>query len=167
MLFIDLDRFKTINDSLGHHVGDGLLQSVATRLVQTIRAGDTVSRLGGDEFVIILNGIESADEVAHLIEQRLIPLIREPHEIDGVNLYVSCSVGVAIFPDDGRDLDELMRHADGAMYKAKGSGRDNFQFFTPAMNELALERLHIENSLRQAIERDELCLLYTSPSPRD
>jgi diguanylate cyclase (GGDEF)-like protein/PAS domain S-box-containing protein len=160
VLFIDLDRFKTINDSLGHHVGDGLLQSVATRLVQTIRAGDTVSRLGGDEFVIILNGIESADEVAHLIEQRLIPLIREPHEIDGVNLYVSCSVGVAIFPDDGRDLDELMRHADGAMYKAKGSGRDNFQFFTPAMNELALERLHIENNLRQAIERDEFELHF-------
>lgn len=160
VLFIDLDRFKTINDSLGHHVGDGLLQSVAARLVQTIRAGDTVSRLGGDEFVIILNGIDSADEVAHLIEQRLIPLIREPHQIDGVNLYVSCSVGVAIFPDDGRDLDELMRHADGAMYMAKGSGRDNFQFFTPTMNEQALERLHIENSLRQAIENDELELHF-------
>ena len=160
VLFIDLDRFKTINDSLGHHVGDGLLQSVAARLVQTIRAGDTVSRLGGDEFVIILNGIDSADEVAHLIEQRLIPLIREPHQIDGVNLYVSCSVGVAIFPDDGRDLDELMRHADGAMYMAKGSGRDNFQFFTPTMNAQALERLHIENSLRQAIENDELELHF-------
>ena len=160
LLFIDLDRFKTINDSLGHHVGDGLLQSVAVRLAQTIRAGDTVSRLGGDEFVIILSGVESADEVAHLIEQRLIPLIREPHEIDGVSLYVSCSVGVAIFPDDGREPDELMRHADGAMYKAKGSGRDNFQFFTPTMNERALERLHIENSLRQAIERDELELHF-------
>ena len=160
VLFIDLDRFKTINDSLGHHVGDGLLQSVAWRLTQTIRAGDTVSRLGGDEFVIILSGIESADEVAHLIEQRLIPLIREPHEVDGVNLYVSCSVGVAIFPEDGREPDELMRHADGAMYMAKGGGRDNFRFFTPTMNEKALERLHIENSLRQAVDRDELELLF-------
>ncbi len=160
VLFIDLDRFKTINDSLGHHVGDGLLQSVAARLQQAIRSGDTVSRLGGDEFVIILNGIESADEVAHIIEDRLIPLIREPHRVDGVDLYVSCSVGVAIFPGDGRDLEELMRHADTAMYMAKGSGRDNFQFFTQAMNEQAQERLHIEHKLRHALEREEFELHF-------
>ncbi len=160
VLFIDLDRFKTINDSLGHHVGDGLLQSVAERLQRAIRGGDTVSRLGGDEFVIILNGIESADEVAHIIEDRLIPLIREPHRVDGVDLYVSCSVGVAIFPGDGQDLEELMRHADTAMYMAKSSGRDSFQFFTQEMNEHAQERLHIEHKLRHALERGEFELHF-------
>jgi len=156
VLFIDLDRFKTINDSLGHHVGDGLLQSVAQRLSQVIRAGDTVSRLGGDEFVVILNSIETAEEVAQIIEHRLIPLVREPHAVAGSELYVSCSVGVALFPEDGEDLDQLMRNADAAMYEAKSSGRDNFQFFTQAMNARAFERLRTENALRHAVERREL-----------
>ncbi len=160
VLFIDLDRFKTINDSLGHHVGDGLLQSVAQRLSQVIRAGDTVSRLGGDEFVVILNSIETVEEVAQIIEQRLIPLVRQPHAVAGSELYVSCSVGVALFPEDGEDLDQLMRNADAAMYEAKSTGRDNFQFFTQAMNARAFERLRTENALRHAVEREELELHF-------
>ena len=115
VLFIDLDRFKNVNDALGHHVGDALLQSVSSRLLQLVREGDTVSRLGGDEFVVILNGIDDVEAIGRLIEARLIPAMRAPHQVAGSELYVSCSVGVAVYPDHGDDLDTLMRHADAAM----------------------------------------------------
>jgi diguanylate cyclase (GGDEF)-like protein len=160
VLFIDLDRFKNVNDSLGHHIGDALLRSVAKRLDDAVRAGDTVSRLGGDEFVVVLNGVKSDEEIPRLIESRLVPLIREPHHIDGNELHVSCSIGIAVYPDDGSDIDELMRHADVAMYEAKANGRDTVQYFTEDLNLRAQERLHLENSLRHAIERGELCLHY-------
>ena len=160
VLFVDLDRFKHVNDALGHHVGDALLQSVSARLLQLVREGDTVSRLGGDEFVVILHGIGDAAAIADLLDARLIPAMREPHEVEGSELYVSCSVGVAIYPDHGTDMDTLMRHADAAMYQAKSGGRDHARMFTPQMEEQQLQQLHLETDLRHAIERHELVLYY-------
>jgi diguanylate cyclase (GGDEF)-like protein/PAS domain S-box-containing protein len=160
VLFIDLDRFKTINDSLGHHVGDRLLRSVAGRLVEAVRAGDTVSRLGGDEFVVVLNGVVDSDEVTHIVERRLIPLIREPHDLDGAEIHISCSVGIAMHPDDGEDIESLMRHADVAMYQAKAKGRNSAQFFSAEMTERAQQRLRLESCLRHAVEQDELRLYF-------
>lgn len=160
VLFIDLDRFKTINDSLGHHVGDALLRSVSQRLQEVVRDGDTVSRLGGDEFVVALGGVGDADEVLAVVERRLIPRVREVHHVAGVELHVSCSVGIAMYPDDSRDIDEVMRHADVAMYQAKAMGRDSAQFFKPELNERAHRRLRIESCLRHAAERGELALHY-------
>lgn len=155
LLFIDLDRFKNINDTLGHQVGDGLLQSVARRLLDAVRAGDTVCRQGGDEFVVILNAIADAEEVAQVIEHRLIPLILQPHSVGEFSLQISCSVGISLYPDDGRDGETLMRVADAAMYAAKAGGRNNFQFFSAETNRHALERLSMENHLRNALERRE------------
>ncbi|OHV97899.1 diguanylate phosphodiesterase [Janthinobacterium lividum] len=160
VLFVDLDRFKHVNDALGHHVGDALLQSVSKRLLQLVREGDTVSRLGGDEFVVILNGIGDAEAIGALLDTRLIPAMRQPHQVEGSTLYVSCSVGVAIYPDHGDDMDTLMRHADAAMYQAKSGGRDNARMFTPQMQEQQLQQLHLESDLRHAIERQELVLYY-------
>jgi len=155
LLFIDLDRFKNINDTLGHHVGDGLLQSVAERLMEAVRAGDTVCRQGGDEFVVILNSVEDADEVAHIVERRLIPLILQPHEVAGISMHISCSVGIAVYPEDADDMEELMRHADTAMYSAKAQGRNNFQFFSEEMNRHALDLLNTENHLQDALKNEE------------
>jgi diguanylate cyclase (GGDEF)-like protein/PAS domain S-box-containing protein len=160
VLFIDLDRFKNINDSLGHHVGDGLLRSVAQRLVDSVRAGDTVSRQGGDEFVVVLNGVESVQEAAAIVEGRLVPHVRRMHDVGGIELSVSCSVGIAVFPDDARDLDTLMRHADAAMYQAKAQGRDTVRFFSPELNERAQQRLKLESNLRLSLEREALSLHY-------
>jgi diguanylate cyclase (GGDEF)-like protein len=158
VLFIDLDRFKDINDSLGHHIGDGLLRSVSHRLVEAVRAGDTVSRLGGDEFVVVINGAQDVHEVAHIVDQRLIPLIRQPHQVEGAELHVSCSVGIALYPDDATDIDELMRNADNAMYQAKADGKDAAQFFTAEMTERAQTRMLLEAQLRHAIELGQLRL---------
>ncbi len=160
VLFIDLDRFKTINDSLGHHVGDALLCSVSRRLLEAVRNGDTVSRLGGDEFVVALNAVTGSDEVMNIVERRLIPLIRQVHIVGDAELHVSCSVGISMFPDDSLDLEEVMRHADVAMYQAKAMGRDSAQFFTPELNERAHKRLRLESLLRHAIDRGELSLRY-------
>lgn len=160
VLFIDLDRFKTINDTLGHHIGDGLLRSVAVRLREAVRAVDTVSRLGGDEFVVLLNGVASIDEVTQLVEHRLIAAIRRPHGVDGADLHVSCSVGIAICPDDGTDVDVLMRNADAAMYHAKSQGRNSAQFFNADMAARAEHRMKLEAHLRRAIEQKELHLVF-------
>jgi len=160
VLFIDLDRFKQINDSLGHHIGDGLLRSVARRLQEAVREGDTVSRLGGDEFVVVLGAVQSADEVSQIVQQRLIPLIRSPHAVEGAELHVSCSVGIAIFPGDATDIDELMRHADTAMYQAKAQGRDGAQFFNAEMAARAQSRLALEAQLRHALELGQLQLAW-------
>ncbi|MEG2902802.1 MAG: diguanylate cyclase, partial [Massilia sp.] len=130
VLFIDLDRFKTINDTLGHHIGDGLLRSVAGRLQQSVRSCDTVSRLGGDEFVVVMRGVTGRADVQTMVEQRLIRLIRQSHSVEGHELNVSCSVGIAVYPEDGADIEELMRRADAAMYEAKTTGRDMACFYS-------------------------------------
>ncbi|WPB58194.1 EAL domain-containing protein [Xylophilus sp. GOD-11R] len=160
VLFIDLDRFKSVNDTLGHHVGDALLRSVAGRLTQAVRNDDTVSRLGGDEFVVILRDVRDAGEIRDIIEERLIPLIRAPHDGEGHELRVSCSIGVAVYPEDGQDIDELMRRADAAMYEAKSSGRDHYRFFSSELDKLARERRTLEQLLRHALERGELEMHY-------
>ena len=160
VLFIDLDRFKIINDTLGHHIGDGLLRSVAERLKQAVRGHDTVSRLGGDEFVIIMRDVASKEEVRHTVERRLIPLIRQAHPVDGHELNVSCSVGIAVYPDDGVLLDELMRRADAAMYEAKGTGRDMARFYSEETDQRALARQSVEHHLRKALDRGELSLHF-------
>jgi diguanylate cyclase (GGDEF)-like protein/PAS domain S-box-containing protein len=159
VLFIDLDRFKTINDSLGHQTGDALLRHVAKRLSLSIRDADTVSRFGGDEFVVLLNGVSGSDE-ALLIAQRLQATLRAPYMVDALELNVSCSVGIAMFPGEAADMDELMRHADAAMYEAKAGGRDNVYFFTRDLNDRAQQRLQVELLLRNAVARDELQLVF-------
>ncbi|AOG25270.1 diguanylate cyclase domain protein [Acidovorax sp. RAC01] len=160
VLFIDLDRFKAINDTLGHHVGDGLLRSVAARLMQAVRSRDTVSRLGGDEFVVVMRDVAGPDDVRQLVERRLIPLIRQSHPVLGHELNVSCSVGIAVYPDDGNDIDELMRRADAAMYEAKTTGRDMALFYSLETDQRTLARQSLEQQLRRALERGELSLHY-------
>lgn len=160
VLFIDLDRFKVINDTLGHHVGDGLLRSVAQRLQQSVRSDDLVSRLGGDEFVVILRHVQSTEQARWQVEQRLIPLIRQVHHVEGHELNVSCSVGIALYPADGRDMDELMRRADAAMYDAKANGRDAAKMFDLSIDLALRERQTLEQHLRLALERGEFALHY-------
>ncbi len=160
VLFIDLDRFKNINDSLGHHVGDSLLRSVSRRLLTAVRAVDTVSRLGGDEFTVILSGVTDAADAAAIIGERVLPLLQEPHQIGGMTLQVSCSVGVALYPADGRDISTLMQNADAAMYQAKAGGRNLVRFFSPDMAERARLRLSLEACLRSAIDQGELSLAF-------
>lgn len=159
LLFVDLDRFKVINDTLGHHIGDKLLIEVAGRLRDSVRDSDVVARLGGDEFVIMLSGMESSSSAA-VIAEKLIRNIGDPYQIDGYDLYTTPSIGIAIFPTDGEDGDTLMKNADAAMYHAKAAGRNNSQFFDARMNDAALERLKIEHSLRQALAREEFCVYY-------
>ncbi len=160
LMAIDLDRFKTVNDSLGHSVGDKLLQKAAERLTECLRRIDTVSRQGGDEFVILLQpGLEGVDTVAHVAE-KILATVSAPYTIDNQELNVTASVGISVYPDDGRDIDSLLKNADAAMYHAKESGRNNFQFFTRDMNAMAFERLTLENSLRQALKREEFLLHY-------
>jgi diguanylate cyclase (GGDEF)-like protein/PAS domain S-box-containing protein len=160
VLFIDLDRFKNVNDSLGHHAGDLLLKSVAKRLKDAVREGDTVSRLGGDEFVVILQGLTGAEDAARMVEQRLLPGIVAAHEVDGSQLYVTGSIGISMFPDDGDEPNELMRNADSAMYQAKRQGRNNLKFFTPALNEQVMHQMHLESSMREALELNQFVLHY-------
>lgn len=157
LFFIDLDRFKTINDSLGHVAGDLLLQMVAERLRTVVRDADIVGRLGGDEFLLLLP-IDSA--TATCVAQKLLMVTSEPYEIVGHSLRVTCSIGIGIAPKDGTSFEELLKNANIAMYKAKDSGRDAFHFFSSEMNANALERLMLENALRQALAKNQLLLHY-------
>lgn len=159
LLIIDLDRFKTINDSLGHHVGDQLIQQVAGRLAKCIGPADTLARLGGDEFVVVRNGMAQPGEAGHLA-QLIIDELRHPYWIDQRELATSCSIGISIYPADGHDAQTLLRNADAAMYHVKDSGRDAFEFFSHDMNQRAVQRLQLENELRNALLRDEFMLLY-------
>lgn len=159
LLFIDLDRFKGINDTLGHHFGDMLLIEVAQRLQDSVRDSDVVARLGGDEFVIMLTGVEHTSAVA-MVAEKLVLSVSEPYLIEGHDLYTSPSIGIAIFPMDGDDGETLMKNADAAMYHAKAAGRNNFQFFDSKMNDAAIERLNIEHSLRQALANDQFRLYF-------
>jgi diguanylate cyclase (GGDEF)-like protein len=160
-MFIDLDRFKTINDSLGHHVGDELLKRVASRLTACVRASDTVARLGGDEFAVILENLGGDDdEGAQQVAEKMIAAMGAPMLIEGQHLSTSCSIGISLYPNDGRDSATLMKNADVAMYYAKEKGRNNYQFFSGDMNSRAQERLSVENYLRLALRRNELALHF-------
>lgn len=157
--FVDLDQFKIINDSMGHHIGDELLVTMAQRLSSCIRESDTVVRLGGDEFVLLITGLQKVEDVAQSM-QRVLAAASEPFVINGWDYAVTCSIGVSLYPDDGSDYNILLRNADSAMYKAKHAGRNNFQFYTSELNDALLERLDIEYRLRRAIENDEFLLHY-------
>ena len=159
VMFLDLDRFKHINDSLGHAVGDQLLQSVAQRLVSCVRHSDTISRQGGDEFVLLLPYIEHADDAA-LSAQKILAALAPPHRIDRHDLHISVSIGISIYPDDGQDAETLIKSADTAMYHAKENGRNNYKFFEQSMNARAVQRQSIEAGLRRALERQEFVLHY-------
>ena len=159
LFFLDLDRFKNINDSLGHSVGDLLLKSVAERLKAWGRAQDTIARLGGDEFLVVVNNIKHITDAA-VAAQRLMDGLTAEMVIQGHSLSVSCSLGISIYPEHGADSEALIKHADAAMYTAKDSGRNNFQFFTADMNAQAVERLNLENNLRTALDKKELFLMY-------
>ena len=159
VIFVDLDHFKTINDSLGHHMGDRLLKEVAVRLTACVRASDTVSRQGGDEFVIVLAQVTDPDDVAQ-VAKKVLAGVGQPYAIEGLELHTTPSVGIALYPDDGSDTATLIKNADAAMYHAKDRGRNNYQYFTQALNSRAFERLSLENSLRRALERNEFLLHY-------
>lgn len=157
--FLDLDRFKDINDSLGHSVGDLLLQQVAKRLCSAVRQECTIARIGGDEFIIVMPNVRQIDEVITCMG-RILDAMRSEFAVAATPLHVSCSIGVSIFPDNGSDAESLIKNADAAMYEAKETGRDNFQFFAAEMNRRAVDRLTIENKLRLALGLDQFSLVY-------
>ena len=159
VIFVDLDHFKYINDSLGHPAGDSLLQIMSTRLRNCVREGDTVARLGGDEFVLLCHCPGGADEVPAMAE-RVLRVIAEPWSHELGEFHVTSSLGVALYPQDGSDPETLLKNADAAMYRAKDSGRNTLQFFTAELNDRLTERLDLERRLRKAMERDHLCVHY-------
>ncbi|MDP4171109.1 MAG: EAL domain-containing protein, partial [Bacillota bacterium] len=158
LMYLDLDRFKFINDSLGHNLGDSLLREVAQRLRGCIRDKDTTSRQGGDEFTILLNGVSRID--TSLIAQRIIDELAKPYNIKGNEIFVTPSIGISLFPLDAIEADELLRQADVAMYQAKKEGRNNFQFFDAMLDKKSYERLEIEKELRKALDKKEFTLHY-------
>lgn len=159
LLFLDLDYFKYINDSLGHTIGDKLLQSVASRLMSCVRETDTVSRLGGDEFVILLAEIEGNHDASHIAE-KLLSDLSKPHCIENSDLHITPSIGISIFPEDGSDVETLLKNADTAMYHAKERGRNRYQFFKLQMNTSAVRRMQVEVRLRRATKKNEFILHY-------
>ena len=159
IFFIDLDHFKEINDSLGHAIGDEVLIKASNRIASAIREEDTLARLGGDEFCILIDNIESVQDVLY-IAQKIITLFHTPLMIEGHRLYPSCSIGISIYPDDGTTNEDLLKYADNAMYKAKSEGRDNFQFYKQEMTELAFERIMLESAMREALEKGQFVLHY-------
>ena len=161
LLFIDLDRFKLVNDTMGHEVGDLLLQETAQRLVDVVRESDTVARLGGDEFTIILPEIQTADD-AVVVARHVLETLTQPFTLEGKQVYISASIGLTFYPEDGRDSQTLIKHADVAMYRAKEAGRSGYALYDPEMDAQTLHKVKVENALRQALQRDELCL-YVQP----
>ena len=159
VVFIDLDRFKVINDTLGHAAGDKLIIAVAHRLSDTVRSGDTVSRLGGDEFALILQNLTRGQN-AGVVAQKVIEMLAEPFDLDGHEIFVTASIGITLYPIDSGVPEALLKNADSAMYRAKQLGRNNFQFYTTEMNARSGENLHLENSLRHALNREEFLLHY-------
>jgi diguanylate cyclase (GGDEF)-like protein len=157
--FLDLDRFKQINDTLGHEAGDQLLQEVATRLQGCVRDSDTVARLGGDEFVVLLPELEDG-KLAATVAQKILAVLGQPFTLIGHEFRVTASIGISIYPQDGQDEQTLTKNADIAMYQAKAEGKNNFQFYSEQLNANSLERLTLESSLRHALERDEFRLYY-------
>jgi diguanylate cyclase (GGDEF)-like protein/PAS domain S-box-containing protein len=159
LLFVDLDHFKTINDTLGHPVGDEILKEVARRLRTLVRDTDTISRLGGDEFLIALTEVTDPEAIG-LLAAKIVEILAQPVLIEGHELAVTPSIGVTLWPDDGRDFDILLQRADTAMYQAKAAGRNTYRFFTAAMNTEAMENLQLRSALRRAVENQEFTLYY-------
>ncbi len=159
VLFIDLDNFKKINDGLGHSQGDALLMAVADRLKGIIRETDSVARIGGDEFVVLYENLNYSGGVA-ILAGKLLDVLAKPFQIDDHKIYLSCSIGISLYPKDGHDVETLLKHADTAMYRAKELGRNNFQFFSQTMNERIVEQLGLEKALRHALEHEALELYY-------
>lgn len=159
VLFLDLDQFKNVNDTLSHQVGDRLLQLVAQRLAAQVRDEDTLGRLGGDEYVLLMEGKFNLHDLS-MIADKLLATFLEPVNVDGHDLHPTCSLGISLFPDDAADADELLRHADAAMYQAKQLGRNTYHFFSASLAEAAAERLALERDLRRAIEREEFELYF-------
>ena len=157
-MFVDLDRFKHVNDTHGHALGDEMLQEIGRRLESQLREGDTVCRLGGDEFVIVLPEIKRSSDAAH-VAQKILEAVAQPVTLEERDLHITCSIGISVFPDDGRDAETLIRNADAAMYHVKEIGRANYQFFTEQMNVAAMRRLALENDLRRSVQNGELRLL--------
>ena len=159
VMFVDLDRFKWINDTLGHNAGDTLLQEVAARLTNCVRNSDTVGRLGGDEFALVLQDVGDGQPAA-TVARKIIDLLSQPFTLEGKEYYVTASVGITLYPNDAEDADSLIKHADTAMYRAKELGRNNFQYFTADMNERAVHKMELETDLRRALGRNEFALEY-------
>jgi diguanylate cyclase (GGDEF)-like protein/PAS domain S-box-containing protein len=159
VMFVDLDRFKSINDLLGHAAGDVVLREVSERLVKQLRIVDTICRMGGDEFVVVLPEIKRASDAAN-VAAKILETVAQPFVVEGRELHITPSVGISVFPDDGRDAETLIRNADAAMYHAKESGRANYQFFTEQMNHSAAKRLALEDDLRQAVLKGEMRVYY-------
>jgi diguanylate cyclase (GGDEF)-like protein/PAS domain S-box-containing protein len=159
VMFLDLDRFKVVNDTLGHSIGDEFLRAVAIRLQSALREEDSVARMGGDEFTVLLADLKTSNDAAK-IAQKVLDTVAQPLQIDGTELFLTTSIGIALFPSDGDTAEALLANADHAMYRAKDAGRNSYQMFTPAMNSRALERLTLESDLRYALERGELQLYY-------
>lgn len=159
VMFLDLDHFKLINDTMGHNVGDLLLQAVAERLSESLRQIDTVTRMGGDEFTVILSEITNVQD-AVIIAKRVLDSLSAPFLLQSQEIFVSTSIGISVYPADGVDAQTLVRNADTAMYRAKALGRNNYQIYTSALNAATLERMTLENDLRRAIEREEFVLHY-------
>ncbi|HET6522472.1 MAG TPA: EAL domain-containing protein [Geminicoccaceae bacterium] len=159
VLFLDLDRFKVINDTLGHATGDALLKALSGRLRAVVRKGDMVARMGGDEFLFVLPGIQRAEDVVKPT-QHLLEALRAPFHVQEHELHVSASIGVSVYPADGDTPDALLKNADIALYRAKARGRNTFQLYSPTMNARAVERMALENGLRRALEREQLALVY-------
>ena len=159
VVFVDLDHFKLINDSLGHHVGDRLLLEVAARLKACVRGNDTVARQGGDEFVLVLTEQHDEDEMLNVVS-RLLDAVSQPWSNNGQEYGLSCSIGISCYPRDGEDPDALLRSADAAMYQAKASGRNTYHCYTPELNQAISERLELETSLRHALDREEFRVYY-------
>ena len=159
VMFVDLDRFKLINDTLGHNAGDELLKKVARGLTRCLRGVDTIARMGGDEFIIIASGISDRVQ-AGLIAERVLNVFAEPFELVNQELFISASIGVSMYPWDGSDVETLVRNADTAMYCAKEQGRNNYRFYTEELNAVATEQMTLENGLRKAIERNEFVVMY-------
>jgi len=159
VLFVDLDEFKLVNDSLGHGAGDELLKDIARRLQATVRSGDTVARIAGDEFAIVLADITRPEDAA-VVAQKLIEALVGPVDVRGHEVFVTASIGIALFPTDGNDAETLLAAADAAMYRAKQAGRNSFQFYTPEINQRTKARAVLGRELRRALEREEFRLVY-------
>jgi len=166
VMFLDIDRFKLINDTLGHAAGDELLRAIARELGALVREGDTVARVGGDEFILLLTVVEGPGDLT-AVANRVLETVRQPRTIAGQEIQVTTSLGVAVFPGDGRDVETLLRNADTAMYRAKQQGRDQYQTYTPAMRAEILQRVSLEADLRRAIEREEFVLHYQPQIDRE